>query len=452
MKRLSVFLCLVIAFTLLAGCRNPVNIHRPNDYNQFGFSFSGDFESFWSAMNLYYSFWDVEPVRYWDSVYVTYKPMFDSLQNRYNRGERFDTLRTEGYNFYREFLAPLKDGHLLVLFNNPTSAIPAIAPNEDRVAARFASLTADDNPRRAFASTWTGKPFTGNTDYPNYDFWEGTMQNYVKEARTRFPNPNDLTADTSPDSFRIATGRIPLSNPSDFILYLYFSEFDLARRVQTNRDVSAIMAQYLNDIPQPNLKGVIIDMRGNRGGANSDIDYVLNRLIQEPLHFAYTRNKSGVNRLDFTPWIPYIISPHPVKAERVQNNIPVVALVNDYSISSGELLPMAVSRMPKGYLIGTQTYGATGPRFGNNSPAVLNAGSFTNNSGYTLWNQVVMAGFQTKDTNHTSYEGIGIPPNEEIAFRWDEFASPSTGFGHGRDRQLLAAIQHIDRLYIGPLP
>jgi C-terminal processing protease CtpA/Prc len=104
--------------------------------------------------------------------------------------------------------------------------------------------------------------------------------------------------------------------------------------------------------------------------------------------------------------------------------------------------------MPKGYLIGTKTYGATGPRIGNLSPAVANGGSFLNISGASLWVQVVQAGWQTKGADGRSYEGVGITPDEIVEFDWPEFHGD--GAGSGRDRQLLAAIQHIYPEYTGP--
>jgi C-terminal processing protease CtpA/Prc len=132
----------------------------------------------------------------------------------------------------------------------------------------------------------------------------------------------------------------------------------------------------------------------------------------------------------------------------VQNDVPVVALVNDYSVSAGEVVPMAIRAMPKGHIIGTQTFGAMGGRYGDVSPAVANGGSFENRSSISLWYQVTQAGFQTKGADGASYEGVGIMPDEIVAFDWAEFYG--NGAGSGRDRQLLAAIRHIDAAYVGP--
>jgi len=447
MKRGRMVSGALMALILLANCRNPVDIHRPGDFNHAGFNFSGAFESFWNGMNMYYVFWDVEPLHYWDTVWDTYKPRFSSLQSRLEGGENAYTLLAEAHRYFGEFLAPLADGHLFVFFD---FGLPRISPGLDRVDARFSGLAANNNPRRAFfASTWSGVPFTANPDYTNYNFWEYTIRNYVTINARSFPfNPGPIPAYVEPGSvFRAATGRIPYSG-GGFILYFYSSAFLLLEYAAYEYDAYRIIMQYLNDIASPDLRGVIIDLRGNTGGYTEEINMLLDRLVHERLHFAYIRYKSGLNRLDLTPWIPYYITPHPNPAERVQNDVPVVALIDDFSISCGELAPMAISRMPRGYLIGTRSFGATGPRFSDFSPALLNGGSFLNLSGNTLWNQVVLAGFQTRSAAHRSYEGVGIPPNLTIAFDWAEFYGD--GNGSGRDRQLLAAIRHIDPAYTGP--
>ena len=447
MKRARIVTGVLLALLLLANCRNPIDLHRPGDFNHLEFNFRGAFESFWNGMNMYYAFWDIEPHNYWDDVWETYKYRFDHLQSQMERGGNINVLLTEAYRYFERFLAPLADGHLEVQFHH---GLPAIAPGFNRVLSRFSGLTANNNPRRVFyASTWSGTPFTANPDYRNFNFWEYTIRNYVTMNARSYPsNPSSIPAHVVPGSvFRIATGHIPYSG-GGFILYFYFSEFFLLEYAHEENEVYAIIMQYLNDIADPNLRGVIIDVRGNTGGFNLEIDLVLNRLIHQQLHFADIRHKSGLNRFDLTPWIPYYITPHPNPAERVQNDVPVVALIDDFSISCAELTSMAISRMPRGYIIGTQSFGATGPRFSDVSPGALNGGSFINLSGNTFWSAVTMAGFQTRSAERRNYEGVGIVPNLTIAFDWAEFYG--NGTGSGRDRQLLAAIRHIDPAYIGP--
>jgi hypothetical protein len=105
-------------------------------------------------------------------------------------------------------------------------------------------------------------------------------------------------------------------------------------------------------------------------------------------------------------------------------------------------MPLAIKSMPKGYLIGTQTYGATGPRIGDVSPAALKSGSFT-----VQWDgggiNVIQAGSQTRGIHFENYEGIGIEPDEEVRFSWKAFTNDGAYDENGTDAQLEAAITHI---------
>jgi hypothetical protein len=448
MHRYKRFFGILALLFVLAGCRPTVDIHRPGDYDQMYSTYSSNFESFWQGMNMYYVYWSLEPQQYWDDVWDTYKPKFDALETRSSLPGADDAaLRAEAHGYFTEFLAPLHDGHLTVLFNN---GLTSISPNMNRVDARFASLTANNNPKRVFRSTWSGIPFTGDTDYINYKFWENTISGYMQNDVTKKSYYNIAQAadpDRDPTSiFLIATGHIACDG--GFILYFYCSSFKIKVAASDRVAVNEIILQYLNDITNSNLKGIIIDLRGNLGGYANETDLLLDRLIHRPLLITYERYKNGLNRLDYKPWTPRYINPHPVPAERVQNDVSVVALVNDYSISCGEVAPMAIRAMPKGYIIGTQTFGAMGPRYGDVSPAVANGGSFENRSSVSLWYQVGQAGFQTKGADGASYEGSGLMPDEVVEFDWAEFYGD--GAGSGRDRQLLAAIKYIDAAYTGP--
>jgi hypothetical protein len=444
MKRIRFITGVLALLFLLAACRNPIDIHRPDDYNQTATGrFSDSFVSLWNGMNMYYVYWDIEGLNYWDDVWDKYKPKFDDLDARFMAEDNEDkiALLIEAHGYYQEFLAPLIDGHLNVSFNH---GLDGIGPVMNKVNARFTGLTAENNPKRAFWSSWSGIPFDDVPDYFNYNFFEHTIAKYLEEggASAKY-DKNDTNNPAS--VFRIATGHIP-QDGDGFILYFYFSEFGIT--TYATEPVIEILEQYLDDIADPDLRGVIIDLRGNLGGANTEIDLVLDRLIHQPVHFAYTRTKNGLNRLDYKPWVPYKIYPDPDPSERVKNNVPVVALVNDYSISCGELTPMAVRSMPTGYIVGTQTHGATGPRMGDDTPAKTEGGSFTTLMGTTFWRQALMAGVQTKGVDGTNYEGVGLTPDEVVEFNWTEFYGD--GAGSGRDRQLEAAIRHIDPAYTGP--
>jgi hypothetical protein len=427
----------------ILGCRPVVDIEKPEDYGYSRANFSTAFESFWIGMNVNYLFWNLEPADYWDAVWDTYKPKFDALASRdFSLQDDLNKARTEAYQYFKEMTMPLRDGHLCISFQG----FPDFSPRELAVAKRYLGITDNTNPKRAFWSNLSGVPYAEYPAFVNYDFLSHTIKNYINPQTGllyhTLPHNNQHPA----VGFRAMTGHIATSQ-GGFILYGYFSGFAIAANAE-KAAFGVLVEQYVQDIKDPDLQGVIIDLRGNTGGAASDIDLVLNRFIHEPLLFAYTRYKNGPNRLDYKPWVPYYIYPHPYPSERVKNDIPVVALINDYSISCGELTPLAIKALPKGYLIGTRTYGATGPRFSDTIPEVTNGGSFSNTSGNTFWNNVLQAGIQTKARDGAIYEGIGISPDKTVAFNWSEFYGD--GRGSGRDRQLEAAIRHIDPAWSAP--
>jgi C-terminal processing protease CtpA/Prc len=194
----------------------------------------------------------------------------------------------------------------------------------------------------------------------------------------------------------------------------------------------------MSDLKTDHVKGVIFDLRGNNGGDEYNISMILAPFLTKPLKIGETRTKNGPGRLDYTPWGPLTIQPAPVD-KRVKNpNIPVVALVNEYSISCGEITPMALREMPNGYVMGKQTYGATGPRLGDDNPIPLSGGSFKN--GY-LVKEVMYAGYATRSVHGVNYEGIGVPVHKTLPFgeyEWDRFEN------YGEDLWLEAAVEYIE--------
>jgi len=407
-------------------------------------SYSALFKAFWQGMNENYVFWDVEPTGYWDDVWDTYKPKFDALGSweAVTGRPNADIAR----DYIAEMVAPLKDGHLFVQFDESVSSAKRdIIPMEDKVDARYPLVSGglpDDSPQKAFYfNNWSGDPTGG--DYgaeSNWNYIEGLIEPKYAITSIGWAGAGGFHIALG----KIGTGPVPTDPTSDYIIYLSFNEFSITGNLgvtdaQDHKVVAIVLEQYLGAVVDARCKGVIYDLRGNTGGANIDIPLLLSPLLTKDLHFAYTRTKKGVNRLDYMPWMPYIFranSADPADGIRAANagTMQVVALINDYSISCGELMPLAIKSMHNGYLIGTRTWGATGPRWGDTSPAATHDGSF---SGNKLWLNVTESGWQTKGRNFESYEGVGITPDEEVEFDWNEFR-------HGnKDVQLEAAIAHI---------
>jgi hypothetical protein len=436
--KVLIVLCLA---ALYAGCRQDIDLIPINEkdgledfrtYITTSDSYSAIFKAFWQGMNENYVFWDVEPTGYWDDMWNTYKPKFDALGKwEYAGTQNAETAR----DYIAEMVAPLKDGHLSIEFDGSVLSENKrlIDAARDRVDVRYPLVNGkppNNSPREAFAwNNWLGEESASNKSNWNY---------FVNLIRPNYAIPGSGNG-VRVGNFHIAiakidTGPDPSVSTQDYIIYLGFNMFFITENLgvtdnQEHKIVALVLEQYLDAVLDENCKGVIYDLRGNSGGANTDIPLLLSPLLTKDLHFAYTRTKKGANRLNYMPWAPYIIKATPESGPRAVNagDIPIVALINDYSISCGELMPLAIKSMPHGYLIGTTTWGATGPRWGDTSPSATHDGSFTGNK---LWVNVIEAGWQTKGLNFESYEGIGIKPNEEIEFDWNEFRNG------GKDRQL----------------
>jgi hypothetical protein len=393
-------------------------------------SYTDIFTAVWKGINVNYAYWDIEPTGLWDDIWDEYKPKFDGLGA--NQGDQFQ-------KYLMDMVRPLHDGHFKL-------SIDDFSPQQERVEKRFTGRMDDANPICLWviaANDWSGDPFP--PAYPGYKKW-----NFVND----FLGPKYLGGDwgwvATNEGFHIAHGQIPVPE-GGHIAYLYFNAFHLLEimglesqiKDETQRLVTKQIDAFWKYADDPACKGIIFDLRGNTGGTITDIPYFLNNLLEEDIHFAYTRGKKGEGRLNYTPWTPLIIKAADTEERITQaGKIPIVALVNDYSLSCGEIMPLAIKSMPNGYLIGTQTYGATGPRIGDISPAAFKSGSFTVEwDGGSL--EVVQAGLQTRGLHFENYEGIGIVPDEVVPFSWKVFTNNSAYDAGGRDAQLEAAITHI---------
>jgi hypothetical protein len=437
----AVFPILCAAAVLTGACRPevelPVTDSISNNYHVNGNSYRDIAFAFWQGVNLNYVFWDIEPVGLWDDMLDEYLPKIDAL----GTWDPNDNTKNDQFVEYLEGMAaPLHDGHFSAQFSSQQLG-RSFYPQEARVDARFGDGYEDNaNPAPTFyQNDWSGEE---NEYFPNYINWNFVEKLIIPKYLTGEGTWERSQVEKERDLL-IAQGKINITGTEGHIAYLYFNKFHLneTMKKETTKTVTNLLNAFWADLRDPQCRGVIFDMRGNTGGYNYDIEYLIRPLLTGSLHFANMRAKKSEGRLSYTPWIPYTISPdNPIPNA---GKIPVVALINDYSISCGELLPLAVRAMPRGYLIGTTTWGATGPRFGNDNPNALNGGSFT-----VTWPSgslnVVQAGYQTRGKNLENYEGIGIEPDLRVQFNWEKFTHDGKYDQDGIDDQLEAAIKYIE--------
>jgi hypothetical protein len=394
-------------------------------------------------------YWDIDKTD-WNAVWDTYKPKFDALPNDLSS-------KNEAFEYFSYMSGILSDGHYSFALNvNGVSR--SFSPAFGRVNAR-----ADANAIQLFSyeNDWTNE-VKGNLT--NYDFFSGTIINYLQGGTTLSGSHN-----TNRAKLKCGTGHIKIdssSNPDDYILYLYFDGFSLAADMNDEgsggSDCVPVLKQFFRNLCEDtNVKGLILDVRGNDGGSNDDISLLLGPIISDTLEIAKTRVKSGPGRLQYAPWVPFYVYPageNPVtptslnpfsgfnffKRSPNAGQIPVVAVVNEYSISCAELTAMAVMQMPNSWVVGKTTFGATGPRMG--IAVYTNGGPFYTNPRSNIIMDVTQAGWATQSVNGINYEGIGIPPNKDVSLNWTKFYGD--GVGSGRDDQLEAAIKHIDPRHV----
>lgn len=359
------------------------------------------FESYWNGMNYNYVFWDIDTTD-WDKMYEVYKPKFEGIAKA---GFDNEEVNKAAFEWLKEMSSTLIDYHFRISVN--------LTPSDGN---SYTYIPSDENIRKR-------KGYHENFFLSR----NSILQKMVNDGR--FVNIESCPIDLQTPDQRYYISGITKSN----ILYLGFSSFSIQADLKNENykeRMEAVFNIYWNNLDNnPDLKGVIIDVRGNGGGSLSDLSSVLGRFVKEPLKVFYTRKKSGTGRLDYTPYTPEYLYPLDYKREL---DIPVVVLADMHSVSMAEMTTMAVLALPKGngVFIGEQTWGGTG----NLSPYfdMTYGGQFINTmlDVYTCMSNLV-------DANGVSHEGKGIKPTIEVPLDVEALLQQHT------DNQLEYAFNYI---------
>lgn len=391
MKMKSLFsyiLPLLMILLMTAACRKDLpQLNEPQDY--VNASFNEVFDAFWTGMNNNYVFWDIDTVD-WDRVHRTYKPLFAQLNINDSNDVR------KAYTYFKQMTAGLKDSHYSIFFADTRladsgSVNPAL--QRKRASANF-------HPPVSISHFYNTIPI-----------------NYLDTGRRG--------SVITPDGRYTAVSGIIHQN----ILYLYFSGFKLKALFNTNgmNGVKSVEQYFFDNLAQRNdLKGVIIDIRGNGGGSLEDLNFLLGKMVTRPVHFGYTRSKMGNGRLDYSPWAPAYVTP---QAGAKAITVPIVILADAWSVSMAEMTTMAVKALPNGHFVGERTWGGNGPLTGNK---FYNGGQFG-----TGWLKLVYtSSLAFKYIDGNVYEGVGFPPDKTVPYNLEALNA-------GRDPQLEAALSLI---------
>jgi len=346
---------------LLAGCEK--NAEMPDGKDVAIATFGEMFDRFWSEMNRNYAYWDMEDTD-WDGVYTAFAPRFAKL----DLGDPAD--RQKSVSLFREIVSGLRDSHLSIGFLDSDLRDSAIYPAGDRRKDGYA---------RDFHHL--------HNRYFHADLTEGRFL-FVEN-----------------DGDKLLFSRFGRTESG--ILYFGLNAFHVARALRAGHgptmDVMDSLDFYLGNAELS--KGLIVDLRGNRGGDLADLNLLFGKLALVPAHIGFLRYKNGDGRLDHTPWIKTTLYPNG------QNTYygPIVVLVDSRTASAAEIFAMAVRCLPNGRVVGERTWGAT---------AFLSPGIAFGYGGFQIggFMDVKLSGGQFKCIDGQVYEGIGFPPDVASAF------------------------------------
>lgn len=184
----------------------------------------------------------------------------------------------------------------------------------------------------------------------------------------------------------------------DSIGYLSVLTFSLNPGTPWTQDIDRALAAIWN------AKALIVDLRGNFGGAVSALRNFLARFIQENKPIAYVEARYDGDRSHLT-------SPRPMNSIAPTGALwtkPLVALTDRTTTSAAEWCTMALKAHAHATQIGDTTQGAMSGREDR---------ELANGWTYSLSIERV------SDANHVCHEGVGIVPEIEVYLRQHQSTS-----------------------------
>jgi C-terminal processing protease CtpA/Prc len=155
--------------------------------------------------------------------------------------------------------------------------------------------------------------------------------------------------------------------------------------------VAANWEQLEKALAQPNLKGLVLDLRHNDGGDFTFALQALEKLNPSRKEVFRSRTKDGDGPDDFTEWGTWYL-----EGGGRAPGYPIVVLTDRYTVSACERTVMALRQMDDVTIIGDTTNGAISTTVARQLP---------NGWGYRIAPQDVEA------PDGEVYEGKGIPPH-----------------------------------------
>ncbi|RVU55128.1 S41 family peptidase [Anaerosphaera multitolerans] len=112
---------------------------------------------------------------------------------------------------------------------------------------------------------------------------------------------------------------------------------------QFKNETGADFKNALGELEAQNVKGLIVDLRGNGGGNVETAVEVADALLPEGV-IVYAKNKDGDIVFDYN-------------SDSNQTELPIVVLINEYSASASEILAGAIQDHGRGTIVGMNSFG-----------------------------------------------------------------------------------------------
>ena len=480
MKKAAVLLMILLA---LVSCR-PDGPAMPEESDIT--TWAGLFDAWWHEMNRSYVFWSLDyPGFEWDEVRKEMLPEMEKLGEIDDNDKDYDNPETKAaLRIFYDIVKQLHDGHHSFTFEIPfhtDDRVVSFSPLVYRVYKDYVNSTkgtfTDSDDKLFFNARFNpDKEERYPEDFRNESefFQENTSAILANSFGITFgdssastgataipdecnPNPGDVEGFKMAGYVKVGEGESLFNSDvsgftffvgvtDDDILYLAFSNFEFSMFLEDMEEAEEPESEYSDDVyslfglyreiiedPEGNgIKGVVIDLRGNGGGMVADRPLLWSPFFPKDTPFAMIRTKKSDNRQSYTAWEDMVM---PGNGDGTMPGIPIAILTNSHSVSCSEMSVMAFMALRDRYgadvaLIGGRTAGGNGPLTDIRGQYI--AGTFNLpyiTEVYTPFAQLVYI-------DGTSYEGIGIAPDEGYGIPYDHSAFTTRGTDARLDKAL----------------
>ena len=283
------------------------------------------FEVFWTAMDEHYVYFEEKGVD-WDSMYVACVP-------------RARQVRTDAelLSLLHEMIIPLRDEHV------------AIGTDDTVVYSKRVRYSAEN---KEYYSPYLGAL---NSVREAKDIWGESWDDGWDEVRWLVSG--DYVQQCSPDGKRCP---YKFTNERSMILLFVMDDFYGYDLSTTLNNYKKVLVQYLQkEFPILNhKKGIVLDLRANKGGYGENVCNFVSCFYtgKKDLFYSYFKEDAAHSAME-NKFVTSMAG-----SGLVDENIPVMLLVDRYTYSAANLCAFIMADLPNVTLIGERTGGGGGGR------------------------------------------------------------------------------------------